>query len=262
MIFITTFAVSLLLFPLYIRILLRLGCVEYNYKKTKIPIGVGFFIFFVEAIILFIHKDSFFLSYWIFLLIIVLVGILDDYFGEKNIKGFSGHIKVFFQGKITSGLIKAVTGGVIALIISIMTGNDIYNYIINFLLIALMINAINLFDLRPGRAMKVFFIFFMILGVSTTFLTDSKAGIVLFGVLLHVFYYDINGKIMLGDSGSNLLGLHLGIWYCEFIPISYKSVIVFFLIFLHIYVEMYSISNLINNNRVLKTLDLWGARKT
>lgn len=260
-IFLLTVLVTIISLPFYIKLLNIMGCVQNNYQLIKIPIGVGFFLFLIQGLILLIYQDNYFFSYWPYLLLIVSVGTYDDLFGEKKIKGLNGHIKSFFHGKITSGFIKAFTGGLVALIIGIKLGDSIYEYLINFLLISLMLNAINLFDLRPGRALKVFFVLMLILGSSTYFLSESRAGIVLLGISLLVFYYDINGKIMLGDSGANILGLHLGIWYCEYFSIYSKNIIVLVLILIHIYAEMFSFSELIENNRVLKSLDLWGRRK-
>ncbi|MFT9486311.1 MAG: hypothetical protein ACH0QD_02925 [Tepidibacillus sp.] len=216
----------------------------------------------IESIIIYLFQLNENRYIWISLLIITLIGTYDDLFGDTKVKGLRGHIKAFFHGKITSGFLKAAIGGLIALFLAIYIGDSNLVKVTNFLLILFMINTINLFDLRPGRALKVFFILFFLLSISSTFLSKNQLGLVVFTILTIVFFQDVHAKIMLGDSGANLIGLHLGIWYSMYFSMSGKWIMILFLIGLHIYTERYSLSRLIENNKILKRIDLWGRRGT
>ncbi|MGD9678038.1 MAG: hypothetical protein AB7V16_06710 [Vulcanibacillus sp.] len=251
-----TFLITLILFPVYIILLKKVGSVQENFNNIQVPTSIGIFIFFGEAIVLFTYNDQVFMSVWVYLITMTIMGTIDDFFGDKNIKGLRNHLKLIFQTKVTTGFLKALTGGLISLLITIKFGNNIFEYVTHFFLILFMINAINLFDLRPGRALKVFFMFILILGISIPLLSNNFI-LVVTSLLLVVFYYDVRGKVMMGDSGSNLIGLHIGIFYSIYMPISVQWLLIILLLFLHIYTEKYSLSRLINNNRVLLSIDLW-----
>ena len=89
-----------------------------------------------------------------------LLGLLDDTLGNRQIKGLRGHFQAAFrERKITTGFIKAVGGGLLALLLAYrFTPSSPLLMLLDAALIALCANAINLFDLRPGRACGVFLI--------------------------------------------------------------------------------------------------------
>lgn len=248
------------LLPFYKSFLRLIGSVDYNYQNKQIPTGFGGLFFFVEVLLLLLFPQTEIESLWVYLLIITIIGTYDDLFGEKKIKGLKGHIKAFFNYKITSGFLKAVTGGLVALFLGFYLGKNIINSLIHFLLILLMINALNLFDLRPGRAAKVFFLLFFVLSISTAFLAESNPALIVIGIMIIVFFQDVHAKIMIGDSGANLLGLHLGIWYSLYLPVQLQLVLIIMLAYLHYYAERKSLSYFIEKNKLLKKIDLLGQK--
>ena len=246
-----------LLLPLYSRFLFHIDKVQSNYSGETIPISFGFFIILIESLILLLLNLKEFFYFWGFF--IVLIGTYDDYYGESTIKGFKGHFTAFLNKKITSGFIKAVGIGLISGWISFSLSKDIFSMISNFLLLVLMTNTLNLFDLRPGRAIKLyFFLLFMI----SFYLFPISNSLILIeaGILIVMFFYDIRAKMMLGDSGSNLLGFHLGIWYSLYLPMMGKWIVIILLISIHIYSERFSISQYIDQHRWLRTIDRFGRR--
>ncbi len=105
-----------------------------------------------------------------------LVGFLDDILNE-NTRGFRGHLHSLRKGNLTSGMIKAIWGMMLALLLilnmegffpaplTILPGMTItvppaLSFIIEktaaLLIILLWTNGINLLDRRPGRALKAF----------------------------------------------------------------------------------------------------------
>lgn len=252
-------AITALFLPLYKKFLKLIGAEELNYEKRLIPISFGGLILFIELLSFKIFGVEFSYYYSLFLLIII-IGMIDDLFGDKNIKGFKGHIRAFLNGHITTGMIKAFTGVLVALIFALFITDSIKTFLASFLMIILMINGINLFDLRPGRALKVFFVLFAVLALFTPLLSVEKSGYIIIGILLIVFFQDVRAKIMIGDSGANLLGLHLGIWYSLYLPFMWQLFIILILVLIHLYAEFRSISNLIENHWFLNKIDRFGRK--
>jgi len=192
-----------------------------------------------------------------------LGGLYDDLYGREEVKGFRGHFKrLFKEGRLTTGGAKALLGGGVSLILGfiICVSNSHFNWgmlLLNAGIIALTTNTLNLLDLRPGRAIKGFF-----LGMVLVFLTNSIQAFwlifFLFPLMASVLVYakiDFKGEAMMGDVGSNILGVALGIsiaWQFSLYP---KLVILLGLILFHIYCEFYSLSELIEKNKVLHFLD-------
>lgn len=259
-IFIFAVALTTILLPLYKKFLKFIGGEQYNYQKRLIPISFGALILFIELLSLKLFGIDY-RNYGFLFLLIIIVGTLDDLFGDKSIKGFKGHISSFFNGYITTGIIKAFTGVFAAAIIALVITESTQSFLASFLLIILMINGINLFDLRPGRALKVFFVLFTVLALFTPFLVVENSGFIILGILLVVFFQDVRAKIMIGDSGANLIGLHLGIWFSLYLPLIWQLFVILILILIHIYAEYRSISRLIDKHWFLNKIDRLGRKE-
>lgn len=186
-----------------------------------------------------------------------VLGAIDDIWGTREVGGFKGHFKkLLIERQVTTGAVKAIGGGVVALVAGfIVYHHNVLLALVAAVVIALSSNLLNLFDLRPGRAVAVLFAG---LGVTCILkcgriiawpLVGAIAAIaLLFGIA------DSRGKAMMGDSGSNSLGAALGLtivlsssdWMLPAIAIMAA---------IHIYSEKHSISGLIERNRVLKVID-------
>lgn len=100
-------------------------------------------------------------------------GLVDDVFGEVSAKGFRGHLGALREGRLTTGALKLLGVGVLALgsawIVVLRTGSGLetagfgrwgtalvgaLTVALAGAVIALSANTINLLDLRPGRALK------------------------------------------------------------------------------------------------------------
>ncbi|GAV22347.1 hypothetical protein cpu_08570 [Carboxydothermus pertinax] len=185
------------------------------------------------------------------------LGIVDDFFGDAKAKGLKGHFKkLILEHKLTTGALKAIGGAFLALMLTI---NEPFKFlVIDFLLIVLGINFMNLFDLRPGRAGKVFIFLAAIIGL--TYFTYPAATFLymVFGIVLAYLPLDLKAKVMMGDAGSNALGFILG--YSAVLLFSYKVKVgvVVFLVLFHLLTEKYSLTAIIKNNRLLSYLDELG----
>ena len=84
------------------------------------------------------------------------LGLLDDLAQDCGSKGFKGHVKALFKGRLTTGMLKALGGFTIAVAASFPFSPHLWDLVLNAALISLCANLFNLLDMRPGRAIKVF----------------------------------------------------------------------------------------------------------
>ena len=87
------------------------------------------------------------------------LGLYDDLTGTGSAKGLKGHFTALRDGEVTSGAIKVAGIGGTALVTGPLARGGrggVIDGVLSALLIAASANALNLFDLRPGRAVKVF----------------------------------------------------------------------------------------------------------
>lgn len=262
--FLSGLILSMILNPYIYKLLEENNCVSYNYQNKKIPIGMGLVFLFVQIFIcfgvLFVNYNSNLNIYaYIFCITIMgFVGFIDDVLAKDNTKGIKGHTKALLSGTLTTGGLKAIIGLISSFLYAFIISNNIYNLIINTLIISLFTNLINLLDLRPARAMKAFTIIGMILLFTSL---KQEYNFILFsaiGIISSVFKQDLKGKVMLGDIGSNTLGMTLGIFCVTTQNITVRTIILILLISLQVFSEYYSFSKAISKFKVLKFIDTLG----
>lgn len=201
-----------------------------------------------------------------------IFGLFDDWVGDHNAKGFRGHLGSLFRGILTTGGIKMIAIGSISLftMISLFWGSEegIARVIAGTCTIALSANFINLFDLRPGRAGKMYtlgFVFCLCFvafgGVVFLDWPDIVAlALAGFGPLVAVWRFDIGEKGMLGDAGANSMGAFLGYILATTMPLLLLVVWMVVLLVLNIAGERVSFSKIIESNRILRKLDGLGRK--
>ena len=237
---------------------------SYNYKGDPIPVGMGIGIvpvMIINYVAIYFFTDSMNQRLIIFLLAIVSVGficIIDDLMGNKEVSGFKGHLGSLLRGELTTGGFKAIVGGLVALFLSILISRSILEILVNTLIISLFTNLLNLFDLRPGRAIKGYLFIgtiYMLVGITV----ESKYIFILIaGYCIAYLPYDLKCKAMLGDVGSNILGITLGIITAlNFDGIS-KFLLLSTLILINLLCEKYSLTKIIENNSILNYIDKIG----
>lgn len=250
-----------------------------NYRGENIPaasglifliiLPIGFGLGFLLAINCFTSVNA--VLYLLVVLGMGLAGFIDDCLGDHGAKGFKGHLKAFWKDKkLTTGLLKALFGGAIALVFSIanarLNGFGNYPWIvgIDFLLVALVPNIINLFDLRPGRAGKAYLIIMitvLLLSLNRNFIVYTGLFLPITIILLIYLPYDLKAKMMLGDVGSNLLGSSLGMMMVWMLSDFGKIIALIIFISLQLAAEKISFSEIIERYRPLKYFDQLGRDK-
>ena len=118
-------------------------------------------------------------------------------------------------------------------------------------------NLANLFDVRPGRTLK----FVGLAVVALVFVAPGEAVLAVAGVIggaVSLFYFDLRGRIMLGDAGAAIWGAVLG-----YLAVTSGPGLVWWvaggaIVVLTAVAEFSSISRLIEEAGALRRLDLWG----
>ncbi|QXM06079.1 glycosyl transferase [Crassaminicella indica] len=267
MIFISVFCLGIgfiftkFIIPMFMKLLYDTACVKSNYKGENIPVGMGLIfipVVTVNVIFLLSWINGSRIIYGIIFLIGILAmgfsGLLDDLLGNRSVTGLKGHFKKMLKLELTTGGFKAAFGGLIAFTISMIISKDIIDIFINTLIVALFTNFINLLDLRPGRALKGFLVTGVILVISPINEIFCFLLLGLIGSSLAYIPYDLKAKSMMGDVGSNILGISLGIVSIS-LSFPVRMIILGFLILLHLYTEKYSLTETIQRVKILKYFD-------
>lgn len=141
-----------------------------------------------------------------------LLGAIDDRWGTAEFKGLRGHLGALRRGRVTTGALKALGGGAVAIGLAIWL-RPTWEAVCLAPLIALCANLLNLLDLRPLRALKVFWAVALPL-----LLTGSPVLWQTFGLSLPYARLEARRQVMLGDTGANLLGGLVGVCAAAVLP--------------------------------------------
>ena len=261
------FVLTLILLPFLLNMLQGTGFTRSNYRGENIPVGMGLIFVFIYVLMAFLlvrwYSPEMVLSFLVGLVFFALLGLIDDLLGSHESRGLKGHFGALFHGRLTTGALKALGGGLGALLISSITlpGRPWWEVFTAALLIALAANTINLVDLRPGRAIKIFYLWFLILlavfqGRGAMLLLAPLAG-----GLLSCAPVDLKARAMLGDTGSNLMGAALGMVSAWTMSFPAQLTLVALLLLLHVFTEKFSLSQIIEKNSFLRFLDNLGRTK-
>lgn len=199
------------------------------------------------------------------------LGALDDLAGSASRKGLKGHIGALRRGEVTTGAVKiaglAVTGLVGALLTDLTrnpassprqggrgrTGPAVIETLVGGAVVAAAANVVNLFDLRPGRALKV-----VAAGTAPLAIAGSTAAASALGASAGVVGDDLAGVSMLGDTGANAAGALAGLALVERCGLRGRLVALGLLTGLTLASERVSFSSVIEGHDILRRLDDWG----
>lgn len=224
----------------------------------------------------------------------VLFGMADDVFGTSADKGFRGHLRALAAGRLSTGGLKLLGIGLIAAVYGwraavqgaekagvTSTAVLLGWWVAATLVIALSANLLNLTDLRPGRALKIYSVLAIAAGVVfsldvagryESYATDlgvAWAGadtavtvvcmlIVLLGPVLAVWRYDLGERGMLGDAGSNAMGAVVGYLLAGSLDLPTLAAVAVVLLGLNALSERVSFSAVIEAVPPLRYLDRLG----
>jgi len=133
------------------------------------------------------------------------LGLYDDLAGDSHARGLRGHLAALQQRRVTTGMVKLAGLVLAGAAMSLMDRRRGVDVAVDTLLVAGTANLVNLFDLRPGRALKVV----AITGIPLATRGATTAGAAI-GAALAVLPADLAEDVMIGDCGANALGALLG----------------------------------------------------
>lgn len=195
-----------------------------------------------------------------------LLGAVDDLVGSTSSKGLRGHLGALARGDVTTGAVKvaglALTGLVGAALADRGSsrrsgrgpGRGALTTLLGGAVIAGAANAVNLFDLRPGRALKV-----TVLASGVALATGGGAApAAALGASTGVIGEDLAARSMLGDTGANAAGALVGLAVVERTGPIGRAIALAGLAALTLASERVSFSAIIDRTPVLRRIDRWG----
>ena len=198
-------------------------------------------------------------------------GMVDDLHEDTSSreKGLRGHLRALAHGHVSTGAVKVLgigAGGLLAAALAPPQTREgprrgwpgVADVLASGALIAATANVVNLFDLRPGRALKAVTLAAVPLAVAGG--TGAPAAGALLGAGWSAAEADLGELDMLGDGGANALGAALGTavvlggsrrvrlaWLTGALALTVAS-------------ERVSFGRVIERTPVLRELDAWGRR--
>jgi UDP-N-acetylmuramyl pentapeptide phosphotransferase/UDP-N-acetylglucosamine-1-phosphate transferase len=189
-----------------------------------------------------------------------LLGFIDDVLGGDDARGFKGHMGALFQGRITTGFLKLFGGAGVAVVLVATPGfASGRRLLVDAVLIALAANLGNLLDRAPGRTIKCALIAYVPLAIV---LGTSPAGVAIapaMGAAIALLPDDLGERLMLGDSGANVIGAVLGLGVVLGRGETTRVTALVIVIALTILAEVVSFSKVIDRVPPLRALDRAGA---
>ena len=200
-------------------------------------------------------------------------GVLDDLAGDSSSKGLKGHLSALARGEVTTGAVKIVGIGATGLVAAALadrrsgraagpgpdggTGPGVLATLVGGAAIAGAANLANLFDLRPGRTLKV-----TAMAGLPALLPPGAAGAATaaaaLGAAAGTLPDDLAGRSMLGDTGANAAGALIGLAVVERTGLRGRLAVLALTAGLTVLSERVSFSTVIEGNDVLRRLDALG----
>lgn len=195
-------------------------------------------------------------------------GAIDDLRETGKSKGLRGHLGELAHGHVTTGGLKVLGIGATGLVAALLVPSRrelgdagplvrglsrTSDTLISGAVVAGSANLMNLFDLRPGRAIKVMLLFAPAASKSPLVAVACGAGA---GLLP----YDLAEKAMLGDTGANAAGALLGTAAVSGLDRRGQLAVLAVVGGLTLASEKISFTKVIANTPVLRELDQLGRR--
>jgi len=217
-------------------------------------------------------------------------GVLDDLRGSAARRGLRGHLGALTHGEVTTGTVKLAGLAASGLGAALLEGGGPADVAINAGLVAGGANLLNLFDLRPGRAIKVAALSALLIaaagngggsssgvgrgggsvgwsgesGIGSGGGTARAAGLAAVaapaGAALALLPADLAEQAMLGDAGANALGALLGAAAARSLPRRARLCLLGGIAALTVASEKVSFTKVIAASPPLNWLDMLGRR--
>jgi UDP-N-acetylmuramyl pentapeptide phosphotransferase/UDP-N-acetylglucosamine-1-phosphate transferase len=188
-------------------------------------------------------------------------GLLDDLAGERSgtggARGLGGHLGALLGGRITTGAVKVVVGAACGAGAAAAVGGPLRpsRVVEGGMVVALAANLGNLLDRAPGRTTKVALL------ATTGLLVGGRlpsGPAFAAGATAATVRDDLAERVMLGDTGANLVGAALGVAVVDRFGPRGRRIALAALVALTLASERWSFSEVIATTAPLDRLDRLG----
>ncbi|MCW2879989.1 MAG: hypothetical protein JWQ95_4089 [Sphaerisporangium sp.] len=202
------------------------------------------------------------------------LGAYDDLRGATSSKGFKGHLTALARGEVTSGAVKILGIGAAGLLAAALLPRHprgpgqgpaalALDILVDGAVIAGSANLANLFDLRPGRAIKVGLLTggpLLVASLAKGTPVSAALAAVPLGAGVALLPEDLGERAMLGDAGANALGALIGVAAVTGLRRPSRLVVLGAVAALTAASEKVSFTKVIAGNPALNHLDMLGRR--
>jgi UDP-GlcNAc:undecaprenyl-phosphate GlcNAc-1-phosphate transferase len=191
---------------------------------------------------------------------VAAAGLLDDLFGGDQARGFRGHLGGLLHGRPTTGLLKLLVGVGAGVLVAVAIGGAALRVAAAAVLVAAAANLWNALDVRPGRSLKWGIVVLIpVLAVAWESGFGLVAGAAL-GAAVGVLPFDLRERAMLGDAGSNPLGVLAGAGLALVLPTPAVVVAAAAAVLIQVAAETVTLSRVIEAVPPLRWFDGLGRR--
>jgi UDP-GlcNAc:undecaprenyl-phosphate GlcNAc-1-phosphate transferase len=191
-----------------------------------------------------------------------LLGLIDDLAAVGQDRGFKGHLRALREGRVTTGMLKLVGGAAVAVVLVATPGfKSGRTLIVDALLIALAANLGNLLDRAPGRTIKFGLVAYVPIAIAVGSAPIGIAIAPVMGAALGLLGDDLHERLMLGDTGANVIGAVLGLAVVLGSRDSIRLGVMLVLLALNVAAELVSFSRVIDAVPFLRWFDRLGGRR-
>jgi UDP-N-acetylmuramyl pentapeptide phosphotransferase/UDP-N-acetylglucosamine-1-phosphate transferase len=185
------------------------------------------------------------------------LGLLDDLAGSgADGRGFAGHLRALRHGRLTTGALKLLGGGALAVVL--VAQESWGRTLVDAALVALAANLANLFDRAPGRTTKVGLLAFAALALATGWPRELGGVALVVGAAAATLPADLGERFMLGDTGANALGAALGVGVVLTAEPEVRVAVAAVLLLLNLASELVSFSRVIDAVPPIRWVDRLG----
>jgi UDP-GlcNAc:undecaprenyl-phosphate/decaprenyl-phosphate GlcNAc-1-phosphate transferase len=191
-----------------------------------------------------------------------LLGLLDDLAGDRAAQGFAGHLAALRHRRLTTGSVKLFGGAALALVVVAPTTGDRPGLLLaDAALVALSANLANLLDRAPGRLGKAAVVAAVPVAVAAGVDARLAGPVVVLGALVTLLVHDLRERLMLGDTGANVVGGVLALAaVVTLAPVTRVAMLVVVAV-LNVLSEVVSFSRVIEATPALRWFDRLGRRR-
>jgi UDP-GlcNAc:undecaprenyl-phosphate GlcNAc-1-phosphate transferase len=191
---------------------------------------------------------------------VAAAGLLDDLYGSEEDRGFQGHLGGLVRGRPTTGLVKLGVGVAAGLAVAAVIGGGPVRVTAATVLVATATNVWNALDVRPGRSLKWGVLALVVLMVASRGTGFGLVAASALGAAVGVLPFDLLARGMLGDVGSNPLGMVVGAGLAFVLPTPGVVTAAVLAVLLQVAAETVTISRVIDAVPPLRWFDRLGRR--